>query len=149
MSESFFLRQACDSRLKRSIRMNVCACWLLECELILLAAMQCQILTMGTHNVAIRSNLMAVEMLNSLVCWVRAPKRRVSLQKKEYIPQIGWLLSNDRDACHIFLPDYRGSLSEELSGTLTWHTSTLPTLFAFKCDKTKRWLSPTAGQKMD
>lgn len=81
---------------------------------------------MGTHNVAIRSNFMAVEMLKSLACWVRAPKRRVSLQKKEYIPQIGWLLSYDRDACHIFLPDYRGSLSEELSGTVTHkHPSSL------------------------
>lgn len=69
---------------------------------------------------------MAVEMLKSLACCVRAPKRRVSLQKKEYIPQIGWLLSYDRDACHIFLPDYRGSLSEELSGTLTHkHPSSL------------------------
>ena len=70
---------------------------------------------MRPHIVAIRSNLMAVEMLNSLVCWVRPPKRRVRLERGNIV-QIVWLVSNDRAACHIFLPDYRGSLSEKLSG---------------------------------
>ncbi len=58
---------------------------------------------------------MAEQMLNSLVCWVRPPKRRVCPEKDIF--QIVWLVSNDRAACHIFLPDYRGSLSEELSGS--------------------------------
>lgn len=70
---------------------------------------------MRPHNVAIRSNLMVVEMLNSLVCWVRPPEGRVRLERGS-IFQIVWLVSSDRAACHIFLPDYRGSLSEELSG---------------------------------
>lgn len=64
---------------------------------------------------AIRSNLMAVEMLNSLVCWVRPPIGGVRLERGN-IFQIVWLVSNDRAACHIFLHDYRGSLSRELSG---------------------------------
>lgn len=84
-------------------------------KLILLVPMQCQELTMRPHNVAIRSNLVAVEMLNSLVCWVRPPKRKVRF-KRGNIFQIVWLVSNDRVACHIFLPDYRGSLSVEFLG---------------------------------
>lgn len=72
---------------------------------------------MRPHDVAIRSNLMAVEMLNNLVCWVRPPKGRVRLERGN-IFQIVWLVSHDRAACHIFLPDYRGSLSQELSGPL-------------------------------
>lgn len=62
---------------------------------------------------AITSSLMAVEMLNSLVCWVRPPKGEVRLERGN-IFQIACLVSNA--ACQIVLPDYRGSLSQELSG---------------------------------
>lgn len=41
-------------------------------------------------------------------------KRRVRLERGN-IFQIVWWVSNDRAACHIFLPDYRGSLSQQLS----------------------------------
>lgn len=37
---------------------------------------------MRTHNVAIRSNLMAVEMLNSLVCRVSSPKEKSEPSKE-------------------------------------------------------------------
>lgn len=64
---------------------------------------------------AITGSLMAVEMLNSLVCWVRPPKGGVRRERGN-IFQIVCLVSNDRAACHIVLPDYRGSFSQELSG---------------------------------
>lgn len=58
------------------------------------------------------------------------------LEIKAIFFQIVWPVSNDRVACHIFLPDYRGSLSEGVLGLS--NGSTLPALFAFNRDKTKR-----------